>query len=193
MMRKSLAARDKYLLRVIRYRWCHLARMTPEGAVATLPHGGSIARGHTHSPPLRGVAAVYELLLAAGLLLIAGPVFAAELSAIQNVAVSKAFFNPYLGERIGISSSLDRPGSLSVLILDRDGFPVRRLVSDKQAEKGLSSARTGTTRQDLRHSRICPTSLLRFPPSLSRGFPLKDWQGAARGGSRLGQSDRDDV
>lgn len=60
----------------------------------------------------------------------------AQAPAISDVAVSRPFFNPSLGQKIGISFNLSQPGKLTVLILDRDGVPVRKLVSEKAVEKG---------------------------------------------------------
>ncbi len=94
--------------------------------------------GFPHEPPIRErPRRVWPfLLLVAALLFASGMGFGAESSGIQNVSISRPFFNPSLGQRIGISFSVDRPGSLTVLILDRDGFLVRQLVSKKSVEKG---------------------------------------------------------
>ena len=55
---------------------------------------------------------------------------------ITGISVSRPFFNPALGQKIEISFALDRAGALDVLILDRDGYVVRRLVSSKKVESG---------------------------------------------------------
>jgi len=55
---------------------------------------------------------------------------------ITGVGVSRPFFNPALGQKIEISFTLDKAGALDVLILDRDGYLVRKLASGKKAEKG---------------------------------------------------------
>src|SRR5512132_4418759 len=72
------------------------------------------------------------------LALAAGRGFAADRaeSAISDVSVSRPFFNPSLGQKVGISFALAQPGNLTVQILDRDGYPVRKLVSGKAVEKG---------------------------------------------------------
>ncbi len=55
---------------------------------------------------------------------------------ISDVSLSRPFFNPSLGQKIGLSFTLDRTGFLTLLILDRDGFLVRKLVAAKPVEKG---------------------------------------------------------
>jgi len=69
-------------------------------------------------------------------LLVAFPATAAASSEISDVAISRPFFNPSLGQKIGISFALAQPGTLTVLILDRDGYPVRKLIAGKAVEKG---------------------------------------------------------
>jgi hypothetical protein len=58
---------------------------------------------------------------------------------ISDVSISRQFFNPTLGQKIGISFSLTDSGTLTVLILDRDGYPVWRLVTEKAVPKGKQS------------------------------------------------------
>jgi hypothetical protein len=70
------------------------------------------------------------------LLLVLSATAAAASSEISDVAISRQFFNPSLGQKIGISFALAEPGTLTVLILDRDGYPVRKLVAGKAVEKG---------------------------------------------------------
>ncbi len=73
------------------------------------------------------------------LLLLSGffsPLWAFE---IRDVSISKGFFNPTLGQKIELSFSLGRPGSVTVLVLDRDGFLVRTLAKDKPAKSGKQS------------------------------------------------------
>jgi flagellar hook assembly protein FlgD len=64
------------------------------------------------------------------------PSASAKPRTISNVFVSRLFFNPSLGQKIGITFTLAGPGLLGVLILDRDGFPVRRLVASKSKDRG---------------------------------------------------------
>jgi len=58
------------------------------------------------------------------LLACAAGTVAAE-AVIADVATSPGFFNPSLGQRQGITFRVDRPGLLTVEILDRDRFRVR--------------------------------------------------------------------
>ena len=95
-------------------------------------------RSQTHRRPHRAPPGLvfFAACLTAGLLFAPRLACAAEPSAIQNVSISKPFVNPSLGEKIGISFTVAHPGSLTILILDRDGFLVRKLVSAKPVEKG---------------------------------------------------------
>ena len=61
---------------------------------------------------------------------------AADSSLIKSVAVSKPFFNPTIGQSIRVDLEVSAPGSISILILDRDGYPVRRLVSAQPIQAG---------------------------------------------------------
>src|SRR5438105_782079 len=75
----------------------------------------------------------------AALAFAAGRVFAAAdqpKSAISDVSISAPFFNPSLGQKMTVFFDLAQSGNLTVLILDRDGYPVRKLVSGKAVEKG---------------------------------------------------------
>lgn len=58
---------------------------------------------------------------------------------VWNVSLSRPFFNPSLGQKIQIAFTINDPGKLSVLVLDRDGFSVRQLISEKVTEKGKVS------------------------------------------------------
>ncbi|PWT89554.1 MAG: hypothetical protein C5B54_08715 [Acidobacteria bacterium] len=70
----------------------------------------------------------------------------AEITGIESVSVSKNFFNPTLGENVQIALKLSQSGQLSVAVIDRDGFLVRRLVSKKPvAATNLSLAWDGKT------------------------------------------------
>lgn len=53
----------------------------------------------------------------------------ARCDTIESVAVDRPFFNPSLGQSIGIRFELACSGDLTVLVLDRDGYLLRRLVS----------------------------------------------------------------
>jgi hypothetical protein len=83
---------------------------------------------------LRGLA----VCLVGSALLLAVPPLAADPKpvTVTDVSLSRPFFNPSLGQKIGISFSLAQPGNLTLQILDRDGYPVRKLVSGKAVEKG---------------------------------------------------------
>jgi hypothetical protein len=63
----------------------------------------------------------------------------AQGSAIRDVSVSRGFFNPSLGQTVRISLKLAHAGKLSILILDRDGYPVRSLVANKPTPAGQLS------------------------------------------------------
>ena len=64
---------------------------------------------------------------------------AAPRSAISRVELSRPFFNPFLGQKIEISFAIARPGELAVLVLDRDGFPVRTLRAGARVDPGKFS------------------------------------------------------
>jgi hypothetical protein len=74
-----------------------------------------------------------------GLLLLVSTGLAAEPPVISGVSISKGTFNPSLGQKVRVSFNLTQPGALTVLLLDRDGYIVRTLVSKKPAKKGPSS------------------------------------------------------
>lgn len=71
--------------------------------------------------------------------LLAARLSAYEPPEITSVSVSRPFFNPSLGQKVQISVALAHGGSLTVQLLDRDGYAVRKLVSDRKAEKGKFS------------------------------------------------------
>jgi hypothetical protein len=58
---------------------------------------------------------------------------------IEAVSISKPFFNPTLDEKVQISFVVNSGGELSVLVLDRDGFAVRSLVSRQPVKAGRLS------------------------------------------------------
>lgn len=58
---------------------------------------------------------------------------------INDIRVSLPFFNPSLGQKIGISFTVRGSGVLDLAILDRDGFLVRRLVVEEMASEGVRS------------------------------------------------------
>ncbi len=72
----------------------------------------------------------------AALLVTAGLASGAEPSGIHDVSISTSFFNPTLGQKVQIAFSVGHSGSLTLLVLDRDGFLVRTLVLEKPAQKG---------------------------------------------------------
>src|SRR5438270_9138710 len=57
-------------------------------------------------------------------------------STINNVSVSKEFFLPSVGQTVQISFSVNRSGTVTVLLLDPDGFPVRTLAQNKAVKAG---------------------------------------------------------
>ncbi len=83
--------------------------------------------------PIRLVWTVLLGILASAAAATASP---GDGSTITRVGVSRPFFNPSLGQKIGLSFVLQRPGTLDVVILDRDGFPVRKVVAGKFSEEG---------------------------------------------------------
>lgn len=72
----------------------------------------------------------------AALLLALSTVLSADTGRIRSVKVTKPFFNPTVGQTIGIELDVGSPGALSILVLDRDGYPVRRLVSAQAIQTG---------------------------------------------------------
>jgi hypothetical protein len=57
-------------------------------------------------------------------------------AAIETVSVNKPFFNPVMDEKVQISFVVNSGGELGVLVLDRDGFLVRSLVSRQPVKAG---------------------------------------------------------
>ena len=55
---------------------------------------------------------------------------------IRNVSVRPAFFNPSLQQLATLSFTLTSAGETDILVLDRDGVPVRRLVSHTRYAAG---------------------------------------------------------
>lgn len=76
----------------------------------------------------------YQTLAASLAYFLVGAVLHASL--IGTVTVSKPFFNPALDQRITVSCAPAAAGSLSILILDRDGYPVRSLVLNRPVQPG---------------------------------------------------------
>lgn len=64
----------------------------------------------------------------------------ATVPAISNVNVSPPFFNPSLGQGVSIAFKTTTPGTLTVTVLDRDGFPIRKLppISVAAAEQKVA-------------------------------------------------------
>lgn len=60
-----------------------------------------------------------------------------ETRLLSSVAVSRDSFNPALGEHVSISATVSMAGSLEALILDRDGYVVRRLGTTEIAGPGI--------------------------------------------------------
>jgi hypothetical protein len=97
---------------------------------------GASVRGcstETGRPPLSALAgwALVGLLLAG--------LSDATPRGISSVSVSKGFFNPRLGQTIGISLAVERPGLLTLVVLDSDDRVARRLVSREPVEAGKLS------------------------------------------------------
>ncbi len=57
-----------------------------------------------------------------------------ELSPLGPVAVLEPFFNPSIGQKETIRIEVKRPGLVSVCILDRDGYLVRRLITEEPVQ-----------------------------------------------------------
>lgn len=72
-------------------------------------------------------------------LLLAGHSDASPPRGISSVSVARGFFNPRLGQTIGISLAVERPGLLTLLVLDSDDRVARRLVSREPVEAGKLS------------------------------------------------------
>ncbi len=65
------------------------------------------------------------------------PTGAAEtVTAISAVSVSRSVFNPDLGQTVRIGFTIAYSGAVDVLILDRDGYVVRTLCSNKKSDTG---------------------------------------------------------
>jgi hypothetical protein len=60
----------------------------------------------------------------------------ASSDSIFSVSVSKPFFNPTEHQEVDVLFATRQAGSAQVLIVDRDGYLVRRLVSARQLEPG---------------------------------------------------------
>ena len=60
--------------------------------------------------------------------------------AIRDVVISKSFFNPSLGQSMEIGFKTTERGTVSVLVVDRDGFPVRTVVHESLLAGGDHSA-----------------------------------------------------
>jgi hypothetical protein len=62
---------------------------------------------------------------------------------IINVSISKPFFNPSLGQQVGISFSIERPGTLTVTLIDSRRSRVKRLLETSARPGGISLAWDG--------------------------------------------------
>src|SRR5712692_6058514 len=100
-----------------------------------------IGRGRFHvrktrlSLPARLAPAALMLSILSG----AAGILAGETAAISKVSVSRPFFNPTLGERIGIAFTAAKAGEAIIQILDRDGFLVRTVAKGKKIPQGESA------------------------------------------------------
>jgi hypothetical protein len=83
------------------------------------------------------VAALRRLASLAIPLLISIPAVASESKHLDSVQTSRGFFNPSIGQDVLIGFTLDAPGRGDVWILDRDGFPTRRLACDESWPEGI--------------------------------------------------------
>lgn len=72
-------------------------------------------------------------------------VFATTASAvppvIESVSLSAATMNPTLGDSVQVTVNLSRAGNISVLVVDRDGFPVRTLAANGAVAAGVTRFR----------------------------------------------------
>lgn len=73
---------------------------------------------------LRRSGVIYAALLCTSLIVPS----AAASSAIAKVTLSRGFFSPSLDQNVTLAIALSKPGKLHVLVLDRDGIPVRNLA-----------------------------------------------------------------
>jgi hypothetical protein len=60
----------------------------------------------------------------------------ADLELIRSITTSKTFFNPTIGESCQLKIELASPGELDVVVIDRDGFPIRTIANHKQISAG---------------------------------------------------------
>jgi hypothetical protein len=95
-------------------------------------------RGRTRNPARPSGAACFLLVLASMgrpcAMAAEGRTF--EGPGIGTVSVSEPFFNPTIGQREAIGITLSEGGMLSISILDRDGYVVRRLLSERTVDAG---------------------------------------------------------
>ena len=89
-------------------------------------------------PPrsMRAQYGAWLAILTIPLLALPGSAVGAQSALIQNVALSRGFFNPTLGQKVNLSFVLREPGSLTVTVLDRDGYVIRHLVRASRSAKG---------------------------------------------------------
>src|SRR5262245_16602364 len=59
-----------------------------------------------------------------------------ETQIIQSIKVSREFFNPTLKQRVQLSFTIANTSYVTVQVIDRDGYIVRTLVSNKEADTG---------------------------------------------------------
>ncbi|MDQ6891115.1 MAG: hypothetical protein M3167_00335 [Acidobacteriota bacterium] len=85
---------------------------------------------------------------------------------IGTVTVSKPFFNPSLGQHIAITFAPTAPGELTAVILDRDGYPVRTLLTRRPITAGHFSL-DWDGRDD--HNTVVPDEAYSLKLSLTTG------------------------
>ena len=57
----------------------------------------------------------------------------------RDISVSSTSFNPTLGDKVEVRLKVHKGGVLNAAILDRDGFPVRRLMTSGRVKHGRAS------------------------------------------------------
>jgi hypothetical protein len=108
-----------------------------ESSAGSWRKNGASMRGCSNETGRPRLSAIAGWLLVG--LLLAGHSDASPSSGISSVFVARGFFNPRLGQAIRISLAVERPGLLTLLVLDGDGRVARRLVSREPVEAGKLS------------------------------------------------------
>ncbi|MCI0613201.1 hypothetical protein L0244_09440, partial [bacterium] len=60
----------------------------------------------------------------------------ADAGIIRSVSISKGHFNPSIGQNVHLTFEISEAGQITVDVIDRDGFPTKRLVNEKQTKAG---------------------------------------------------------